>query len=88
MGRLRGGWTLGTVCGVALGTAIGLSTVLQLPGMAVVSALSPVSNIALGPLFSIWFGIGEEPKVATLAFGVLFPTVLNTAARWTGCRAG
>ncbi len=78
--RLAIGWTLGTVCGVALGFAVGLSSWLRSPGMAVVSALFPVPKIALVPLFIIWFGIGEGSKVATLAFGVFFPTVINTAA--------
>jgi len=78
--RLAIGWTVGTVCGIALGFAVGLSSWLRSPGMAVVSALFPIPKIALVPLFIIWFGIGEGSKVATLAFGVFFPTVINTAA--------
>ena len=46
--------------------------------MAVVSALFPIPKIALVPLFIIWFGIGEGSKIVTLAFGVFFPTVINT----------
>ncbi len=30
------------------------------------------------PLFILWFGIGEIPKVALVALGVLFPLYLNT----------
>jgi len=78
--RLAIGWVLGTVCGIALGFAVGLFTLARSPGMAVVSALFPIPKIALVPLFIIWFGIGEGSKVATLAFGVFFPTVINTAA--------
>ena len=78
--RLAIGWVLGTVCGILLGFAVGLFTLLRSPGMAVVSALFPIPKIALVPLFIIWFGIGEGSKVATLAFGVFFPTVINTAA--------
>src|SRR5690242_21908141 len=47
--------------------------------MAVVSALFPIPKIALVPLFIIWFGIGGGSKIATLAFGVFFPTVIATA---------
>ena len=47
--------------------------------MAVVSALFPIPKIALVPLFIIWFGIGEGSKIATLGFGVFFPTVIATA---------
>ncbi len=47
--------------------------------MAVVSALFPIPKIALVPLFIIWFGIGEGSKIATIGFGVFFPTVIGTA---------
>jgi ABC-type nitrate/sulfonate/bicarbonate transport system permease component len=79
LARLAIGWSLGTVAGLALGFAVGLFSVVRSPGMAVVSALFPVPKIALVPLFIIWFGIGEGSKIATLAFGVFFPTVINTA---------
>ena len=65
--------------GIALGLAVGLSSLLRSPGMAVVSALFPIPKIALVPLFIIWFGIGEGSKIVTLAFGVFFPTVIATA---------
>ena len=78
--RLLIGWSLGTASGLVLGFAIGLLTLARSPGMAVVSALFPIPKIALVPLFIIWFGIGEGSKVATLAFGVFFPTVINVAA--------
>src|ERR1700758_2478503 len=77
--RLAIGWSLGTIFGIALGLAIGLWSALRSPGMAVVSALFPIPKIALVPLFIIWFGIGEGSKIATLAFGVFFPTVIATA---------
>ena len=79
LARLAIGWSVGTVFGIALGVAVGLSSLLRSPGMAVVSALFPIPKIALVPLFIIWFGIGEGSKIATLAFGVFFPTVITTA---------
>ncbi len=78
--RLAIGWSAGTICGLAVGFAIGLSTVARSPGMAVVSAMFPIPKIALVPLFIIWFGIGEGSKIVTLGFGVFFPTVINVAA--------
>jgi NitT/TauT family transport system permease protein len=77
--RLGIGWTAGTVFGIAMGLAVGLWSVLRSPGMAVVSALFPIPKIALVPLFIIWFGIGEGLKIATIGFGVFFPTVIATA---------
>jgi ABC-type nitrate/sulfonate/bicarbonate transport system permease component len=78
--RFALGWAMGTAAGLVAGVAIGLFTLARTPGMAVVSALFPIPKIALAPLFIIWFGIGEGSKLATLAFGVFFPTVINTVA--------
>ena len=78
--RLAIGWATGTVLGLGVGFLLGLSSAARSPGMAVVSALFPIPKIALVPLFIIWFGIGEGSKVITLAFGVFFPTVINTMA--------
>ncbi|HUN39982.1 MAG TPA: ABC transporter permease [Acetobacteraceae bacterium] len=78
--RLAIGWSLGTVFGIGLGLAVGLWSALRSPGMAVVSALFPIPKIALVPLFIIWFGIGEGSKIATLGFGVFFPTVIATTS--------
>jgi ABC-type nitrate/sulfonate/bicarbonate transport system permease component len=77
--RLAIGWSVGSVFGIGLGIAVGLWSVLRSPGMAVVSALFPIPKIALVPLFIIWFGIGEGSKIATIGFGVFFPTVIATA---------
>ena len=76
--RLGIGWITGTVFGIGVGLAVGLWSVFRSPGMALVSALFPIPKIALVPLFIIWFGIGEGSKLATLAFGVFFPTVIAT----------
>ncbi|SEE65819.1 NitT/TauT family transport system permease protein [Rhizobiales bacterium GAS191] len=78
LARLAIGWTLGTVIGVSAGFAVGIFTMARSPVLALVSALFPIPKIALVPLFIIWFGIGEGSKIATLAIGVFFPTVINT----------
>ena len=82
------GWAMGTAAGLVVGFAVGLFTLARTPGMAVVSALFPIPKIALAPLFIIWFGIGEGSKLATLAFGVFFPTVINTVAGVDGVPRG
>ncbi|MFI5012776.1 MAG: ABC transporter permease [Hyphomicrobiales bacterium] len=80
LGRLAIGWALGTGLGVSVGLAVGMFTVVRSPVLALVSALFPIPKIALVPLFIVWFGIGEGSKIATLAIGVFFPTVINTYA--------
>ena len=76
--RLVLGWTIGAGSGLLLGFLIGVFSWARSPGITVVSALFPIPKIALLPLFIIWFGIGEPSKVATIAFGVFFPTVIST----------
>lgn len=80
LGRILLGWTLGTCAGLALGFAMGIFSVARALGMALTAALFPVPKIALLPLFILWFGIGEPSKVATIAFGVFFPTVVSSYA--------
>jgi NitT/TauT family transport system permease protein len=77
LGRLAAGWVLGTLIGVTVGLAVGLFTLARSPALALVSALFPIPKIALVPLFIIWFGIGETSKVATIAIGTFFPTVIS-----------
>lgn len=74
--RLGWGWVVGTAFGMALGFGIGLLTLARSVGLPLVTALFPIPKIALLPLFILWFGIGEPSKVATIAFGVFFPTVV------------
>ena len=42
--------------------------------------LRTVPNIAQTPLFTIWFGIGEAPKVALIALATVFPLHVNVYA--------
>jgi NitT/TauT family transport system permease protein len=88
LSRLAIGWVVGTIAGLVVGVALGLFTLARSPGMTLVSALFPIPKIALVPLFIIWFGIGEGSKIVTLAFGVFFPTVINTLAGVDGVPRG
>jgi len=74
--RLIGGWFFGTLLGVAFGVAAGLFTLARAGIVPLVAAIFPIPKIALLPLFIIWFGIGEESKIATILFGTFFPTVI------------
>jgi ABC-type nitrate/sulfonate/bicarbonate transport system permease component len=76
--RIATGWSLGTICGLAVGGAMGIWSVARAVGMPAVAALFPIPKIALLPLLILWLGIGEASKVATIALGVFFPTVIAT----------
>jgi sulfonate transport system permease protein len=76
--RVIEGLVLGGFLGVALGTAVGLSKWFEStvdPPMQMIRALP---HLGLIPLFILWFGIGELPKVLLVALGVSFPLYLNT----------
>ncbi|RXH21410.1 ABC transporter permease [Bradyrhizobium nanningense] len=75
--RIGVGWMLGTAAGVAVGFAIGLSRLARSVGITFISALFPIPKIALLPLLILWLGIGEEPKIATIALGVFFSTAIS-----------
>jgi ABC-type nitrate/sulfonate/bicarbonate transport system permease component len=75
--RIGTGWILGTVSGIIVGFAIGLSSLARGVGITFVSALFPIPKIALLPLLILWLGIGEEPKIATIALGVFFSTAIS-----------
>src|SRR5690349_3894531 len=75
--RIGTGWILGTVAGVAVGFAIGLFNHARSIGITFISALFPIPKIALLPLLILWLGIGEQPKVATIALGVFFSTAIS-----------
>jgi len=77
LGRAAIGLAIGVSVGVALGLAAGLSR----SGEAMVDPLMQIKRtipvLALTPLFIVWFGIGETPKIALIAFATLFPVYLN-----------
>ncbi len=75
--RIVAGWILGSFAGITVGFAMGIFVLARSVGLPIVSALFPIPKIALLPLFILWFGIGEPSKVATIALGVFFPTVVS-----------
>jgi ABC-type nitrate/sulfonate/bicarbonate transport system permease component len=78
--RIGSGWVIGSGLGVITGLVMGLTSSGRAIGMPLVSAIYPVPKIALLPLLILWLGIGESPKIVTIASGVFFPTVIATLA--------
>ncbi len=77
LGRVAAGFTIGVTTGVVLALVAGLSrwgeALLDPP----IQMLRTLPLLALVPLFIVWFGIGETPKVALIALGSTFPVYLN-----------
>ncbi|WAU81330.1 ABC transporter permease [Streptomyces sp. Qhu-G9] len=78
--RVAVGLLFGTVAGTGLALISGLFRVGEDLVDASVQMLRTVPFVGLIPLFIIWFGIGEAPKVAIITLGVSFPLYLNVYA--------
>ena len=78
--RVAVGLVLGGVVGTALALVSGLSRLGEDLVDATVQMLRTVPWVGLIPLFIIWLGIGEAPKVALIALGVAFHLYLNVYA--------
>lgn len=74
----------GLIIGVSIGTVCALIAGLSRRGEdaldALLQMLRTLPHLALVPLFILWFGIGETPKVALVALGAIFPIYLNLFA--------
>ncbi|MFE9810619.1 ABC transporter permease [Streptomyces sp. NPDC005227] len=78
--RVALGLLLGTLVGTGLALVSGLFRIGEDLVDASVQMLRTVPFVGLIPLFIIWFGIGETPKVAIITLGVSFPLYLNVYA--------
>lgn len=72
----------GLVWGVLAGVVLALLSGLSRAGEALldgpIQVKRAVPNLALLPLLILWFGIGEEMKVITIALGVFIPIYIHT----------
>ncbi|MFI8291390.1 ABC transporter permease [Streptomyces sp. NPDC085614] len=85
--RVAVGLLLGGTIGVSLALVSGLSRLGEDLVDASVQMLRTVPWVGLIPLFIIWLGIGEAPKVALIALGVAFHLYLNVYAGIRGVDA-
>ncbi|WP_430911278.1 ABC transporter permease [Methylobacterium sp. sgz302541] len=77
--RVLLGFAFGAVAGIAVGALTGtlpLARDLLDPSL---QALRAVPSLAWVPLFILWLGILETPKVALIAVGVFFPVYVGVA---------
>lgn len=77
LGRAMAGLALGVTLGSALAIAAGLTRAGENALDPPVQMLRTLPSLALTPLFIVWFGIGETPKIALITLGTMFPIYLN-----------
>ncbi|MFD6446362.1 ABC transporter permease [Promicromonospora sp. NPDC060204] len=78
LARAAQGLLWGVLVGVVLALLSGLSRVGEALLDGPIQVKRAVPNLALLPLLILWFGIGEEMKVITIALGVFIPVYIHT----------
>lgn len=71
LNRAWQGYLIGASLGVAIGFATGRSRVMSALLGPMISFLRPIPAIAVVPLSTAWFGIGERSKIFIIAYAVL-----------------
>ena len=66
--------------GILVGAVVGGVAVLRNLLLPVLSSLYAVPIVILYPIFTAWFGIGSESKIAFAGIYGFFPVMLSTAA--------
>ncbi len=76
--RVLGGFLLGSIPGILLGLAMGLSWPVRVFMMPIATAIYAIPKIALLPLVIIALGTGETAKWTIVAISIFFLVALNT----------
>jgi sulfonate transport system permease protein len=76
--RVAIGFGLGAVAAVSLAILAGLSRLGENAVDPLMQMLRTVPLFGLIPVFIVWFGIGELPKILLIALAAAFPLYLNT----------
>jgi len=80
LGRVAFGLAISISLGGVLALWAGLFRLGELVVDAPLQMLRTLPFLALVPLFILWFGIGETPKIALVALATLFPIYLTVYA--------
>lgn len=75
--RILAGLAIGVTTGIVLALVAGLSRQGEVAVDPLMQIKRTIPTLALTPLFIVWFGIGETPKIALIAFASIFPVYLN-----------
>lgn len=78
LGNLFGGLAIAIVVGIALGILLGEAKWLRDVVDPIIHFFRSIPQAALVPLIIGTFGIGQGPKVGTIAFACMWPVLLNT----------
>jgi sulfonate transport system permease protein len=74
------GFAIGVAIAVLLAVVSGLSRIGEHAFDPLLNAARSIPLLGLLPLFIVWFGIGDMPKILIVVLGALFPMYVNTFA--------
>jgi ABC-type nitrate/sulfonate/bicarbonate transport system permease component len=76
--RLAAGYALAVVVSISLGVLIGTSRTVRGVLEPVLEFFRAIPPPVLVPIFILLFGIGDGMKIVVIAFGCMWPILLNT----------
>ncbi|RCX20371.1 NitT/TauT family transport system permease protein [Fontibacillus phaseoli] len=76
--RVFSGWALGSLLAIPLGVLIGRVDIIRHFAEPLLNFIRFIPPIAFITLFLVWFGIGEQSKIALILYATLFIVMMNT----------
>jgi NitT/TauT family transport system permease protein len=76
--RILVGWILGCILGIPLGLLMGRINFIRMFFEPFINFFRFIPALSFVTLFVMWFGIGEEAKIALIIYATLFIVSLNT----------
>ncbi|CAM4516742.1 sulfonate transport system permease protein [Paenibacillus endophyticus] len=76
--RIALGFVIGSAAAVLLGVIMSKFKTVERWFSPILNLVGPIPTLALLPLFIIWFGIGEFPKVLLIAWTTFIPVLVYT----------
>lgn len=75
--RVLRGFCYGAAIAITLGLIVGLWSIARSVIDPALQAFRTIPSLAWVPLFILWMGIGEQPKIMLIALGAFFPIYTN-----------
>ena len=75
--RVLRGFAYGALIAILLGLVVGLWSIARKIIDPAMQAFRTIPSLAWVPLFILWLGIGEQPKIMLIAIGAFFPIYTN-----------
>ncbi|MHA6482415.1 ABC transporter permease [Paenibacillus sp. strain BS8-2] len=72
------GWALGSLLAIPIGLIIGKVGAIRVFAEPFLNFIRFIPPIAFITLFLVWFGIGEQSKIALIMYATLFIVIMNT----------